>query len=63
MKVFFFQCTTSEYAQETDCIKLLESSEPQTNDGLASGVEDSSGGSDDLGRALFGEQMEEAAEG
>ena len=61
--MFFFQCTTSEYAQEKDCIKVLESSDPQTNDGLASGLEDGSGGSDDLGRALFGEHMEEAAEG
>ena len=33
--MFFLQCTTSEYAQETDCMKLLE---PQMNDGLASGV-------------------------
>ena len=30
-------------------MKLLESSDPQTNDGLASGIEDGSGGSDDLG--------------
>ena len=44
-------------------MKLLESSDPQTNDGLASGVGEGKGGSKGLGWALFGECRAETAEG
>lgn len=54
--MFFRQCSTSEYAQETDCMKLSALREPQTKDGLASRNGEGRGGSKGVGWALFGER-------